>query len=271
MNKNLQKMFAKAKQEKRGCLIGFVTGMDPNYEDSKEILIEMSKYCHAIEVGLPFNTSTSDSSIIMDANMRAIKSGVDTEKIFKLIKEVKSEISNDIPFIIMSYLNPIYVYSIKKFAKSCKESLVDGCIVVDNNNNAPEDKKIFEELSKINVAYIKLIAPTNDENYIKRSLKKCTSWIYVVSYSGVTGSKEVNLDNVKKSIKLIRKNSKIPIGVGFGVKTAQDIKNVTKLADAAICGSAIVSKIDEGIKKGLQGKNLATFVGEYVKKLREGL
>jgi len=203
--------------------------------------------------------------------MRAIKSGVDTEKIFKLIKEVKSEISNDIPFIIMSYLNPIYVYSIKKFAKSCKESLVDGCIVVDNNNNAPEDKKIFEELSKINVAYIKLIAPTNDENYIKRSLKKCTSWIYVVSYAGVTGSKQVNLDNVKKSIKLIKKNSKIPIGVGFGVKTAQDIKNVTKLADAAICGSAIVSKIDEGLKKGLQGKNLATFVGEYVKKLREGL
>ena len=73
-------MFAKAKQEKRGCLIGFVTGMDPNYEDSKEILIEMSKYCHAIEVGLPFNTSTSDSSIIMNANMRAIKSGVNIPK-----------------------------------------------------------------------------------------------------------------------------------------------------------------------------------------------
>ena len=121
MNKDFRKMFAKAKQEKRSCLIGFVTGMDPNYKTSKQILIEMSKYCDAIEVGNPFNTSTSDSSIIMDANMRAIKSGANTAKIFKLIKEVKSEIKNDIPFIIMGYLNPIYIYSIKKFAKSCKQ------------------------------------------------------------------------------------------------------------------------------------------------------
>ena len=151
MNKNFQEMFAKAKQEKKGSLIGFATGMDPNYKTSKKILIEMSKHCGAVEVGIPFNTSTSDSATIMDANMRAIKSGANTEKIFKLIKEVKSEIRKDIPFIIMGYLNPIYIYSIKKFAKSCKDSKVSGCIVVDSNNNAPEDKEIFTSLSKVNV------------------------------------------------------------------------------------------------------------------------
>ena len=271
MNKDFRKMFARAKQEKRSCLIGFVTGMDPDYKTSKQILIEMSKYCDAIEVGNPFNTSTSDSSIIMDANMRAINSGANTAKIFKLIKEVKSEIKNDIPFIIMGYLNPIYIYSIKKFAKSCKDSKVSGCIVVDSNNNAPEDQEIFRELSKVNVSYIKLIAPTNDLPYIKESLKKCSSWIYVVSYAGITGSKKVNLSNVKKSIKLIRKASKIPVGVGFGVKTVQDVKNVSKLSDAVICGSSIVNKIAEGHKKKLKGKKLATFVGKYVKKLSKGL
>ena len=134
----------------------------------------------------------------MDANMRAINSGANTTKIFKLIKEVKSEIKNDIPFIIMGYLNPIYIYSIKKFAKSCKDSKVSGCIVVDSNNNAPEDKEIYNELSRVNVSYIKLIAPTNDLPFIKESLKKCSSWIYVVSYAGLTGSKQVNLENVKK-------------------------------------------------------------------------
>ena len=92
MNKNFQEMFAKAKQEKRGSLIGFATGMDPNYKTSKKILKEMAKHCGAVEVGIPFNTSTSDSSTIMNANMRAIKAGANTEKIFKLIKEVKSEI-----------------------------------------------------------------------------------------------------------------------------------------------------------------------------------
>ena len=271
MNKNFENMFAKAKQEKRGCLIGYVVGMDPDYETSKKILIEMSKYCDAVEVGNPFNTSTSDSATIMDANMRAIKSGADTGKIFKLIKEVKSEIQNNIPFLIMGYMNPVYIYSIKKFAKSCKESMVDGCIIVDSDNNAPEDKEIFEELSKIDVAYIKLIGPTNDESYIKHTLKKCSSFCYVFSYAGLTGAKQVNLENVKKSAKLIRKNSKIPIGVGFGIRSRSDVSKVVQISDAAIVGSGIVEIIGNGVKNKISGLDLAINVGQYLKELREGL
>ena len=271
MNKNFEKIFAKAKQEKRGCLIGFVTGMDPDYETSKQILIEMSKYCDAVEVGNPFNTSTSDSATIMDANRRAIKSGADTGKIFKLIKEVKSEIQNNIPFLIMGYMNPVYIYSIKKFAKSCKESMVDGCIIVDSDNNAPEDKEIFEELSKKDVAYIKLIGPTNNESFIKQTLKKCSSFCYVFSYAGLTGAKQVNLENVKKSAKLIRKNSKIPIGVGFGIRSRSDVSKVVQISDAAIVGSGIVEIIENGVKNKISGLDLAIKVGQYLKELREGL
>ena len=273
MNKNFEKIFAKAKQEKRGCLIGFVTGMDPDYETSKQILIEMSKYCDAVEVGNPFNTSTSDSVTIMDANMRAIKSGADTGKIFKLIKEVKSEIQNNIPFLIMGYMNPVYIYSIKKFAKSCKESMVDGCIIVDSDNNAPEDKEIFEELSKINVAYVKLIAPTNDETFIKQSLRKCDSktGVYIVSYAGLTGSKQVNMENVKKSAKLIRKNSKMPIWVGFGIRTKSDISKVIQVADAAVVGSGIVQIIGNGVKNKITNHDLVKNISEYLTELRQGL
>ena len=171
MNKNFQEMFAKAKQEKRGSLIGFATGMDPNYKTSKKILIEMSKHCGAVEVGIPFNTSTSDSATIMDANMRAIKAVANTEKIFKLIKEVKSEIKNNVPFLIMTYINPVYIYSIKKFAKKCKTSNVDGVIIVDGNNNSPEDKELLKELKKIdeNVQLIKIdsadISPCHRRRY----------------------------------------------------------------------------------------------------------
>tara|TARA_Y100000590_G_C15197467_1_gene817420 strand:- start:357 stop:644 length:288 start_codon:yes stop_codon:yes gene_type:complete len=92
-----------------------------------------------------------------------------------------------------------------------------------------------------------------------------------VSYSGITGSKQVNLSNVRKSIRLVRKTSKIPVGVGFGIKTPKDVKNVSKLADAVICGSSIVNKIAEGHKKKFKGKKLAAFVGQYVKKLSKGL
>ena len=267
MNKNFQEMFAKAKKEKRGSLIGFATGMDPNYKTSKKILIEMSKHCGAVEVGIPFNTSTSDSATIMDANMRAIKAGANTEKIFKLIKEVKSEIKNNVPFLIMTYMNPVYRYSIKKFAKKCKTSNVDGLIIVDSNNNSPEDKELSKELKKINVAYVKLVAPTNDEAFIKETLKKCSSWIYVVSYAGLTGSKQVNLGNVKKISKLIRKNSKIPIGVGFGIRTKSDVSKVIKIADAAIVGSGIVDIVGKNSKN----HNLTKKIGSYLKNLKKGL
>ena len=271
MNKTFQKIFAKAKSENRACFVGFVTGMDPDYESSKKILIELSKYCDCIEIGVSFNTSTSDSSIIMSANDRAIKSGAKTRKVFELIREVKKEITGDTAFVTMGYLNQIHVYGIDRYINDCKKSGVDGCIVVDSNNEAPEDDQIFKRLTENDMAYIKLIAPTNDKNYIKQSLKKSSSWLYIVSYAGVTGSKKVNLDNVKKLSKMIRKQSKIPIGVGFGVKNYDDVKKVSKLADLVVCGSSIVEKIKEGSQKGLSNQNLAQFVGEYVKVLSEGV
>lgn len=271
MNKTFQKVFAKAKSENRSCFVAFVTGMDPDYESSKQILIELSKNCDVIEVGVSFNTSTSDSSIIMGANDRAIRSGAKTKKIFQLIKEVKSEINSDTAFVTMGYLNQIHVYGINKYINDCKKSGVDGCIVVDSNNESPEDDQIFKGLTKNNMAFIKLIAPTNDSNYIKECLKKSSSWLYIVSYAGVTGSKDVNLANVKRLSKMIRKQSKIPIGVGFGVKNYDDVKKVSKLADLVVCGSSIVEKIKEGSQKGLSNQNLAQFVGEYVKVLSEGV
>ena len=149
--------------------------------------------------------------------------------------------------------------------------MVDGCIIVDSDNNAPEDKEIFEELSKIDVAYIKLIGPTNDESYIKKTLKKCSSFCYVFSYAGLTGAKQVNLENVKKSAKLIRKNSKIPIGVGFGIRSRSDVSKVVQISDAAIVGSGIVEIIGKGVKNKISGLDLAINVGQYLKELREGL
>jgi len=271
MNKNFQKVFAKAKSENRSCFVAFVTGMDPDYESSKKILIELSKYCDVIEVGVSFNTSTSDSSIIMGANDRAIKSGARTEKIFQLIREAKKEITSDTAFVTMGYLNQIHVYGIDRYIKDCKKSAVDGCIVVDSNNESPEDELIFKGLTKNDIAFIKLIAPTNDSAYIKQSLKKCSSWVYIVSYAGVTGSKDVNLDNVKKLSKMIRTQSKIPIGVGFGIKSQDDVKKVSRLADLVVCGSSIVNKIKEGNQNGLSNHDLAHFVGEYVNNLSKGI
>ena len=269
MNKNIKDIFNKTEKENRAALIGYVVGCDPTFEDSKIIIKEMLRYCDLIEVGIPFNTSTSDSATIMDANDRALAAGANTKKILKLIKEIKAETNK--PIGTMSYLNQIHSLGIDNFIQEIRESKVDFSIVVDSNLNSNEDMELFEKLSQIDVGYIKLIAPTNDEDYIKQALKRSNSWIYVVSYAGITGSKKYNLDFIKNSVKLIRKNSDLKIGCGFGIRTPQDVMEVSKASDAVIIGSAIVKIVETGFKNKLSGLEIAKQIGNYLEPITKAL
>ena len=269
----LNNLFKEAKKNKKKIFIGFVTSGDPNYKSSKEIMKEMTKSCQIIEAGQSFSTSTSDSPIIMEANDRAINSGMNMKKTFKLIKEVKRETKTNTCFVIMTYLNPVKIFGLKKFVNQCNFVGIDGVIIVDSNLNSPEEKILINGLSKNKIGYVKIISPTNDDEFIKQSIKNChDSWLYITSYYGLTGSKNVNINNVKAMIKRVRKYSKdIPVAVGFGVKTPSQVKQVSKYADGVICGSTIVNKVAQGHKKRLKGKKLATFVSSYVKKLSKGV
>ena len=267
----LNKLFKNLKIKKKSAFCGFVTSGDPNYASSKAIMKEMTKHCHIIEAGQSFSTSTSDSPIIMEANDRAIKSGMNMTKTFKLIKEVIKETNNDTCFVIMTYLNPIVVYGVKKFIKSSASIGIAGVIIVDNNLNSPEEKILLNGLSKKGIGYTKIISPTNSEKFIQQSIKNTkNSFIYITTYAGLTGSKNVNLNNVKKLVYKVKKYSKnIPTGVGFGIKTPKQVKQVSKYADAVICGSNIVNKIKEGHERRLSAPKLAKFVAKYVKQLSE--
>lgn len=269
---NIRVAFEKAKKNNTSILIGFVTGYCPNYETSKLIIKTMAKYCPIIEVGIPFNTSTSDSAIIMEANDCAIANGATTDKVLKLIQEVKNEIEQPTAFITMGYLNNIYQSGVKNFINKAKKHGVDGCIFVDANLNSPEDNQLHDECVKNDLAYIKLITPTNDEKYIIDTLKKCNSWIYVVSRSGITGFQKYNTENIKTSTDLIRKNSQnTKIGVGFGIKSKEDVEEVSKYADAVIVGSGIVKHINDGVENKTNGHNIAKNIEEYLVELSKGL
>ena len=206
----------------------------------------------------------------MNASEIAIAAGANTQKILDLVKEIKLE-NPKFPCAIMGYLNSIHGYNIEKYCTEAKKSMVSACIVVDSSIDCLEDQELFEKL-KPEISLVKLVTPTNDENYIKACLKKTTSWIYVVSYAGVTGIKKYNINNIKNSISLIRKHSKSAfIGCGFGIRTAEDVAEVAKYSDAVICGTAIVDLIEKENKKGTSGHDLAKKVGEYVKELTKGL
>ena len=266
---NFTKVFEKARSENRAALFIFVTGYHPNYETSKLIIKEILKYADAIEVGNPFNTSTADSSVIMNSSEVAITAGANTQKILNLIKEIKLEHAES-AVACMGYLNSLYGYGIKKFANEC---LADACIIVDSSLDCPEEQELFEEFKKKgNSAIVKLVTPQNDEAYVKACLQRSLNWIYVTGYSGITGSKKYNIDYIKNSISLIRKNSdRVFIGCGFGIRTADDVSEVAKYADAVICGTAIVDLIEQEHKKGASSQDLAKKVGEYVKELTKGL
>ena len=268
---NFNEILKKAQSENRAALFIFVTGYHPNYETSKLIIKEISKFADAIEIGNPFNTSTADSSVIMNASETAIKAGANTQKILDLVKEIKSE-KPKFSTAIMGYLNSIHGYNIDKYVKECKKSMVDACIVVDSSLDCPEDDELFKKLKKEEISFVKLVTPTNDENYIKKCLEKTTSWIYVVSYAGVTGIKKYNIDYIKNSISIIRKHSKEAyIGCGFGIRTVEDVAEVSQYSDAVICGTAIVDLIEKEHKKGNSGQDLAKKIGEYVRELSKGL
>ncbi|MBC8300754.1 MAG: tryptophan synthase subunit alpha [Pelagibacterales bacterium] len=266
---NFTKVFEKARSENRAALFIFATGYHPNYETSKLIIKEILKYADAVEIGNPFNTSTADSSVIMNASEVAIAAGANTKKILNLIKEIKSENTNA-TLACMGYLNPLYGYGIKRFAKEC---LADSCIIVDSSLDCPEEQELFEELNKKgNGSIVKIVTPQNDEDYIRACLARSLNWIYVTGYSGVTGSKKYNIDSIKKSVALIRKNSKNTfIGCGFGIKTKDDVAEVAKHVDAVICGTSIVDLIDKEHKKGSNAIELSKKVGQYVKELKKGL
>ena len=255
MNKTFKNVFAKAKLENRSCFVGFVTGMDPDFNSSKKILIELSKYCDVIEVGIPFNTSTSDSSIIMSANDRAIKSGVKTSKIFKLIKEVKNEIINETAFVTMGYLNQIHVYGIDKFIKDCKKNLVSGLIIVDLP--WPLNKKFSEKCEKNSICFIQLVSPTTKKDRLKEIVKHSHELVYIISMLSTTGGRlKVSSKDILKRYNYVKSidKSKYYI-IGFGI-TENNISSL-KSAQGLVCGSNLCRNITDSIKKNLNpAKNL---------------
>ena len=158
---NFNEILKKAQSENRAALFVFVTGYHPNYETSKLIIKEISKFADAIEIGNPFNTSTADSSVIMNASETAIKAGANTQKILDLVKEIKSE-KPKFSVAIMGYLISIHGYNIDKYVKECKKSMVDACIVVDSSLDCPEDDELFKKLKREEISFVKLVTPTND-------------------------------------------------------------------------------------------------------------
>jgi len=246
-------------------LVTFITGGDPNIETSKKIINTIAK-CGAdiIEIGMPFSDPMADGPTIQLSSNRAIAKGVTLEDIFFICNQIRKK-NITTPIILMGYYNLIYHYGINNFVKKCKESNVDGLIIVDLQPE--EDPDLMVELKKNGIDLIRLVAPTTNLDRLKTILSNASGFLYYVTITGITGQKSANMDELKKSISEIRKHTSLPIVAGFGIKNKNHVKEICKVTDGAVVGSPIVKIIEDNIN---DTNKIFSLIDNFTKDLKSG-
>ncbi|MCM1569251.1 MAG: tryptophan synthase subunit alpha [Roseburia sp.] len=243
------------------AFIGFLTAGDPDGDSTVKFILEMERAgADMIEIGIPFSDPTAEGVVIQEANIRALKGGMTTDGVFEIVRKVR-EVS-DIPLCFMTYLNPVFHYGYEHFFAKCEELGVDGIIIPD----LPYEEKaeVEEPASAHNVAVISMIAPTS-ESRIRMIAQQAEGFIYVVSSMGVTGvRKEISTD-IASIVESIRKVTKTPCAIGFGISTPKQAGNMAAVSDGSIVGSAIVKIIAQN------GSGSAPKLYEYVKAMKEAV
>ena len=242
-------------------LITFVTGGDPDFETSIQIIntIVESKI-DILEIGMPFSDPMADGPTIQLSSNRALNKGINLDDIFKLASNAK-KLNNKLPIILMGYYNVILHYGISIFVKNCLKFGIDGLIIVDLQPE--EDDELIKELNKYNINLIRLITPTTNEERLKLILKNASGFLYYVSVMGITGQKSANINELEKSINFIKKHTNLPVLPGFGIKNAEDVNRICKIADGAIVGSSIIKIIEENLyNKEVMLKKIENFIKE---------
>lgn len=243
------------------AFIPFVTAGDPDLATTEKLLIEMSKNgADIIEIGIPFSDPIAEGVVIQEADLRALASGTTTDKIFDMVKRVRSEIK--CVLAIMTYMNPIFVYGTDKFMSRCSECGISAVIVPDTPFE--EKQELAPYCDKHGVELVSLIAPTSHER-IRMIAKEAQGFVYCVSSMGVTGVRNEITTDIGEMVSLVKSVSDIPCAVGFGISTPEQAKKMAQLSDGVIVGSAIVKIV------GKYGKDCIKPVCDYVKSIKEAI
>lgn len=253
---NIRKAFENGK-----AFIAFITCGDPDIKTTAEaVRAAAANGADLIELGIPFSDPTAEGPVIQGANIRALKGGITTDKVFDLVRELRRDVK--IPMVFMTYANVVFSYGAEKFISTCKDIGIDGLILPD----LPfEEKDEFQPICKKNgVDLISLIAPTS-ENRISMIAKEAEGFLYIVSSLGVTGARSDIKTDIASVVKLAKENTDIPCAVGFGISTPEQAKKMADISDGAIVGSAIVKLLEK------YGTEAPKYIGEYVKSMKDAI
>jgi tryptophan synthase alpha chain len=244
----------------RGGFIPFIVAGDPDLATTELLLIELATAgADIIELGVPFSDPVADGETIQRASERALRKGVTLRDALTSIARAKQRI--DVPIVLFSYFNPLLKFGEEQLAKKAKQAGVDAILVTDL---IPEEAQTWTEtLVQCNLDPIFLVAPTTSDNRLKQIARQSRGFIYAVSRAGVTGARGEMPRDADALVKRVRSVSHLPVAVGFGISTAEQVRQVWRFADAAVIGSAIVREIE---RLG-DSPDLVKRVGEFVRSL----
>lgn len=265
----IEKRFAALKEAGRGGLVAFVTAGDPDAATSAEILAALPRSgADIIELGMPFSDPMADGPAIQMSSQRALRKGASLRKTLAMVAEFRLG-DDDTPVILMGYFNPIYVYGVEAFAADAKAAGVDGLIVVDLPHE--EELELGAPARAAGLDLIHLVPPALDDDRLPRVLEGAGGFLYYVSIAGITGTASAKAADIGRAVERLRRHTELPIAVGFGIKTPQQVAEVTAVADAAVVGSALVGKIAENLDaNGAARPGLVAAVLTFVSTLAEG-
>jgi tryptophan synthase alpha chain len=252
MTARIEQRFAALARQGRAGLVTFLTAIDPDFDTSLAIVKALPKAgADLIELGMPFTDPMADGPAVQASSQRALKAGATVKKTLALVREFRTG-DNETPLILMGYYNPIYIYGVDRFLKDAKDAGVDGLIVVDLPPE--EDNELCIPALNAGIAFIRLATPTTDDRRLPAVLRNTSGFVYYVSITGITGAATPEADRVTAAVARIKRHTKLPVAVGFGIRTADDARAIAAGADAVVVGSALV----EEIRKSLDGDGRAT-------------
>jgi tryptophan synthase alpha chain len=243
----------------RPSLVVYVTCGDPDLATTRAVVLAaIDAGADVIELGVPFSDPVADGAVIQRASQRALQHGTSLADVLKLAAEVRQS-AQSTGLIIFSYLNPILRMGMDKFCRIARHAGVDGTLLTDLPVEEADD--YLREMRRNDLATVFLVAPTSTDERLKHIAEASSGFVYAVSRTGVTGARQQLPDDARKLVRRLRKYTKLPIAVGFGISTAEQFAAVGEFADAAVVGSAIVETIERN-----PGKEAAS-VAEFIKQL----
>jgi tryptophan synthase alpha chain len=260
----IQKKFSDLKKADEAALIPFITAGDPDLQTTLEIMRALEAGgADCIELGIPFSDPTADGPTIQRASERALKNQLTLTQVLQMLGRFRS--TSEIPVILFGYFNPFFRFGLKEFSGQSARAGADGVLCVDLPPEESEELKRWTDAEEMDLIF--LLSPTSGEDRVKLVTQKGRGFIYYVSVTGVTGTRQSFDGQLRSQVAEVRRVTSVPVGVGFGISTPQQAAWIVEFADAVVIGSALIEAIEHA--KGSSAK--AKVAGDFVFKIKRAM